>query len=247
MTFPSITSIIVDTESPKLILFDFDGTLADSSLGIYTAFCAACAETTLKPPPIDLFRKAIGPPISEIFDHYFPSELPDAKVAFVSEFRKEYDSSLYCCCDWYEGVIAGIRSLASGGFILGVVTNKPTLPTVRLLQDANLIDQFALVAGIDARKTALPFPSKTMALSWALQQLSMLPEEAVYCGDTLADFIACRPLDLSFVGVTYGFFDWQTKTQNLAKIPNPNTPSDNSLLRGYFDCFKDVVGFFLGK
>ncbi len=234
-------------KSPKLILFDFDGTLADSSPGIYKAFCAACSEAALNPPPIDLFRKAIGPPISDIFDHYFPGELPGPKATFVSKFREQYDSSFFCFSTWYEGVLDGVRSLNSCGFILGVVTNKPTLPTVHLLQDANLFDQFALVSGIDAREPALLFPSKTMTLDWTLQRLSILPEEAVYCGDTLADFYACRPLDISFIGVTYGFFDWQAEAYDLPGVPNPNKPPDSPLIRGYFDCFNDVVEFFLGK
>ena len=238
----------MDVKLPKLVLFDFDGTLADSSIGIYKAFCAACSELALSPPPIDHFRKLIGPPISEMFDRYFKGESPDTRAAFVSTFRRAYDSSFYGYCDWYEGVIAGVHSLASFDLVLSVVTNKPTRPTVRLLQDAGLIDHFTLVAGIDARETAPPFPSKTAALDWVLQRLSVLPDEAVYCGDTLSDFNACRPLNLDFIGVTYGFFDWPDKGQKPAKLSkNPNMPTDNLRPRGYFDSFNELVVFLLGR
>ena len=235
----------MDPKSPKLILFDFDGTLADTSPGIYKAFCAACTETALKAPPIDLFQKAIGPPISDIFEHYFPGALPDTKTTFVSKFREKYDSSFYCFCTWYAGVLEGVRLLNSCGFILGVVTNKPTLPTVHLLQRANLLDQFALVSGIDARGPALSFPSKAMALDWTLKQLSIPPEKTVYCGDTLADFHVCRPLEINFVGVTYGFFDWQAQACDLNGVANTNKLPDDPLIRGYFDRFNDIVEFFL--
>ena len=71
----------------KDLFFDFDGTLADSSEGIYESFKNSCFKLNLEPVSINKFKKFIGPPISQILRKfiqiYLRIQISDFKDFFV--------------------------------------------------------------------------------------------------------------------------------------------------------------------
>ena len=71
----------------KNYIFDFDGTLADSSIGIYKAFSSTCIKNNLKPPEINAFKKHIGPPIYRLIYSIYPNITDSQKNTFVKTFR----------------------------------------------------------------------------------------------------------------------------------------------------------------
>ena len=75
----------------KVVIFDLDGTLIDSSEGLYESFKMACQEIKIATPSKDNFFSRIGPPIGDIFDIMFPNS-QHHKEKFVSAFRHDYDN-----------------------------------------------------------------------------------------------------------------------------------------------------------
>lgn len=195
---------------PCVVLFDFDGTLADTSLGIYRAFQCACESVNLKPPTLEDFSSAIGPPVRQLFEKFFPDTSAQNSENLVRQFRIHYDTNFYRLCHWYKGVIEYIPILAQETTGLGIVTNKPTSPTRLLLQETGLLNYFTLVTGIDVRGPDKSFPDKAAALAWSLNQLRTDASLAIYCGDTPSDKDACTHLGLPFLAVGYGFHRWAT-------------------------------------
>ena len=74
------------------LFFDFDGTLADSSEGIYESFKNSCFELNLEPISIFEFKKFIGPPISKILNKIYPKLSSKKIFEFKSYFRSDYDN-----------------------------------------------------------------------------------------------------------------------------------------------------------
>jgi len=197
------------------VFFDFDGTLADSSQGIYLAFAAACKNAGICTPDFDIFCTHIGPPIHVIAKRLIPDIASDQLEKIRSDFRAEYDNKYYKMVDWYDGVAEGLRWLASQPENhLSIITNKPTLPTTNIIAAACLESLFDCVIGIDYRNQHAigpTFESKTEAIGFALSLTNCPRQDAVYVGDTPSDRQASQQNRIHFIAATYGFHQWQQR------------------------------------
>lgn len=195
------------------VFLDFDGTLADSSQGIYLAFAAACKNAEICTPDLDTFCSHIGPPIQVIAKRLFPGIASDQLKKIRSCFRSEYDKKYYKMTDWYDGVIEGLCWLASKPEVhLSIVTNKPTQPTTNIITTAGLESLFNCVIGIDYRNLHAigpTFDSKSEAIGFALALTNCPRQDALYMGDTPSDRQSSQQNRIRFVAATYGFHQWQ--------------------------------------
>lgn len=194
------------------IFLDFDGTLADSSEGIFHAFVSACEEAGVNAPPLSEFRACIGPPIQVLARNLIPNIESDQLEILRLKFRAEYDHKHYAQVQWYAGVIEGIKYLRTWkATSLSVVTNKPTQPTNSLLGNAGISDLFQAVVGVDYRlnnKIGTVFCNKKEAIDFALMHTDCPSERAVYVGDTPSDLKASKECGVAFIAATYGFHSW---------------------------------------
>ena len=197
------------------LFFDFDGTLADSSEGIYESFKNSCFELNLEPISIFEFKKFIGPPISKILNKIYPKLSSKKIFEFKSYFRSDYDNKNFRLVSWYPGVIESIPKFASSGYFssINLITNKPTKPTIALLKSANLFKYFNNVYGIDYKSfkgiSTNSFVDKEEAIKFALKSQKIRNKNAVYIGDTNSDLLASKNNDIAFIAVKYGFHLWQ--------------------------------------
>ena len=129
-------------------------------------------------------------------------------------FRQHYDSIGYLNSHVYEGIVELLHLLDGDDSIYGlsVVTNKPTLPALKLLVKNKLHKYFDHVIGIDYPKLngqGSSYISKSHALKELLQSSSRSDATPIYIGDTAADLHAARSAGTYFIGVSYGFYRWQ--------------------------------------
>lgn len=195
------------------LLLDFDGTLADTSSGIYWSFSTAAAHCCLKPPSLDEFRSAIGPPVRILFDKYYAYLGPDSadiQQSFISCFRSHYDQVGFLRLEWYKNVELLFSWLSSRYIDVAVVTNKPTEPTKTLLRTRGFDQNISAIVGIDAlaHKGFPAFPSKADAIIYACQLIDCSVVNSLYVGDTLSDRTASEEAGVRFVAATYGFHPW---------------------------------------
>ena len=194
------------------LLLDLDGTLVDSSPGIYHSFCLACDNLSLEPPSFSQFRLLIGPPIQHIATRLYPHLDKVSLERFRRLFREDYDRVSYRMAEWYPDVVENLIALSEGlGIDLTIVTNKPTPPAVELIKAADSFHIFSRIVGIDYRVmhgTGLTFASKAEALSYVLASCSSDLSNSAYLGDTISDRDACAACSLLFIGAVYGFHQW---------------------------------------
>jgi len=194
------------------ILFDLDGTLIDSSTGIYSAFVAACYQVDIEPLEFNAFCGHIGPPFNTIADKLYPDISANHRRDLVSRFRLEYDAKYFKLVRWYDGVLDGLAYLASlEHFSMSIVTNKPTAPSLSIVKSVGLHSLFDFVIGVDyreARSQGNVFTTKSEAISHTISLLNCKSEDCVYIGDTSSDQLSCRDQSLKFIAVTYGFHEW---------------------------------------
>jgi phosphoglycolate phosphatase len=196
----------------KHVLLDFDGTLVDSSEGIYAAFTQSCNECDLIPPDLKIFKRLIGPPIRTLVKLLYPG-IPDHILAsFLDKFRYEYDNHSCLILSWHQGVVETLKTLSSDSDIdLFIVTNKPTAPTQSIVQNSNLERCFRLIVGIDYPSIARigsPFTNKQDAIKYTLKTHGADPSKSIYVGDTPGDRDASKAAGLEFIAARYGFYAW---------------------------------------
>jgi len=197
------------------LLLDLDGTLIDSSPGIFHSFSLACYSLGLKTPAYASFSKLIGPPVQHIARSLYPELDIAALECFRKIFRDDYDHHSYRNANWYPGVIDTLNLLSSDpGLHMIIVTNKPTRPSEELIKSAGIHSCFVDIFGVDYRlvhATGSIFASKSEALSYVLSSTPIHASQSLYLGDTPSDQEACSRSQVPFVAALYGFHKWGIK------------------------------------
>jgi phosphoglycolate phosphatase len=185
----------------KIALFDLDGTLMNTSPGIFTT-----ANWTMKqlgkPIETDLkqLSKFVGPPLKECFRVTFnlEEELIDEACEI---FRKGYDEHGKHLATPYEGMAELLQSLNSNDIICSVATMKYEDPARDMIVEQDLDKYFKVVYGSDVEG----IKTKSSIISQTLKELNIDPRDAVLVGDTQHDLIGAKEAGVDFIGVSYGF------------------------------------------
>ncbi len=185
---------------PSHIVFDLDGTLADSSSGILWSFRATLDKIGLSADEATL-RHLIGPPLGESFAILgVEAERIDEVVAIYRDFYAErgvYQAELYA------GVASTLSALTQQGVRLGVATAKRVDFARQMLTTLGVAEHFDQICGatIDLRVT-----SKFDIMSMVLDQWSVAHRTEVWMvGDRHYDMVAARAHEVRAVGALWGF------------------------------------------
>ena len=129
----------------RLVLFDLDGTLVDSSPGIFSAVRFAAAEVGLPEPTPEQLCSMVGPPLQ---DGFVVLGVPEADVPrAVTAYRAHYAAGALLDVAVHDGVPELLSVLRAGGATLAVATSKPEVFAVRVLEHTGLLASFASVHG----------------------------------------------------------------------------------------------------
>lgn len=182
-----------------LLIFDWDGTLMDSTSAIVAAIQAASRDLGLPEPSADKARHVIGLGLSDALHHAVP-ELPRERYSQMAErYRFHYLASDHGL-GLFDGITELLSELASAGYLLAVATGKSRLGLDRAL------DHSGLRAFFHATRTADECFSKPhpQMLEELLVELGVEKCRALMVGDTSHDLQMAKNADVPGLGVTYG-------------------------------------------
>ena len=185
---------------PSHVLFDLDGTLADSSPGILWSFQATLGEIGLDVDE-DVLRTLIGPPLAESFAilGVAPERIDDV----VALYRRYYAERGVHEAALYDGVAATLEGLVDQGVRLSVATAKRVDFARQMLASMGVAHLFDEISGasVDLRVT-----SKYDIMAAVMEGWTFEPGLDVWMvGDRHYDMVAARTHDISAVGALWGF------------------------------------------
>jgi 2-phosphoglycolate phosphatase len=184
----------------RAVLFDFDGTLADSYDAITASVNHVRAGHALPPLPVGDVRRMVGHGILQLMADIAPGD-PAANAAI---YRAHHPSVMYEHTRLLPGVREALRQLSIAGVKLAVCSNKPAEITRKLLEALHISDLFDAALGPeDAGK---PKPDPAM-LVLALERLGIAKADALYIGDMPLDVETARRAGVAVWVVSTGSSD----------------------------------------
>ena len=192
----------------KAVLFDLDDTLTDSYRARLFALQSAFRDAGISDSSAeDILQNSDGGPLAPVFnrieaDHGVEHDL-------YAEYRQALFSSPPSLISLYPGVRPILESLYAQGTKLCVVTSKIRSAQVadrgagasQDLRDAGVAELFDVVVGHEDTTNHKPHPEPVLL---ALANLSMIPSDSIFVGDTPADIEAGRAAGCETCLVTWG-------------------------------------------
>ncbi|GAB4390874.1 MAG: hypothetical protein Kow0025_25870 [Thermodesulfovibrionales bacterium] len=184
----------------KLIIFDLDGTLVDTTPDISKALNHALAPFGAGPFSDRETEALVGEGTARLIEKALGPERAAARDEALSRFVAYYSAHLVEGSRTYPGVAEALEHLDH--VRKAVLSNKDEAPSRRLLEELGLARHFDLVAGSDSVPERKPSPAPVRHV---LDALSVRPDEALMVGDSDYDVQAARGAGVRVVAVTYGY------------------------------------------
>jgi phosphoglycolate phosphatase len=191
--------------SPKLIVFDCDGTLVDSQSVIVEAMSRALRDHGLKPLPREAVLSIVGLSLHEAISRLVPEATETAVQGLVQAYKSSFqilraDPSFHEPA--YPHLVETIRRLATrDDILLGIATGKSVRGVSAVLDRLDLDGLFATIQTADTNPSK---PSPVM-LERALAETGTDPAHAVMIGDTTFDIEMAAAAGMSSIGVAWGY------------------------------------------
>lgn len=184
----------------KLIIFDLDGTLADTSDGIIN--CHMHANESMGKPIYDrsVLASVIGGPLLDTYRTKFAYSEEDAREA-VRIYRERYKAVGFTEATLYDGMKEALTELKARGYLLAVATLKAERFAIPMLELLGVGGLFDLIHGVDDNDTH----TKSSLLNLCMEELGCTREESVLVGDSMHDSTGAKKSGIDFIGATYGF------------------------------------------
>ena len=187
----------------RLVLFDLDGTLADSAPDLVAAINACLTARAMEPRPLAQLRPWISHGARGLIEQTFGWTPDDAGYeALRVEFIERYEKDLCRATTLFPGVAAMLDRIEQSGSRWGIVTNKVSRLTDPLVAALGLSERAACVVSGDSAARPKPHPDP---IDLALRLCDCLPQHAVYVGDDRRDITAGREAGVRTAAVRYGY------------------------------------------
>jgi N-acetyl-D-muramate 6-phosphate phosphatase len=183
------------------VLFDLDGTLADTAPDLAAAVNRMRVEQGLEPLPIERLRPFASAGARGLVFAGLGVKPADADYEGLRDTFLEYYAERTCeDTRLFPGMKALLDELGQRGIAWGIVTNKALRFTERIVDALQLAP--ACVVGGDSTPHLKPHPA---SLLLAAEQLRLAPAACCYLGDDLRDIQAARAAGMRAIAVDWGY------------------------------------------
>ncbi|MBV8659116.1 MAG: HAD-IA family hydrolase [Burkholderiales bacterium] len=189
--------------TPRAILFDLDGTLADTARDLGGALNRLLAEEGRPPVPYELIRPIASHGARGLVElgfgiHKGEDGFDDLRLRFLDHYEDGFCNETTL----FDGINPLIEAIAARGLAWGIVTNKPMRFTDRLVPTLGFIIEPAVVVSGDTVGVPKPDPRP---MQHACEAMGIDPADCWYVGDAERDIAAGRAVGMKTVLADYGY------------------------------------------
>lgn len=183
-----------------LLIFDWDGTLSNSTAKIVECLRIASNEAGLSELDSSVYQDIIGLGLPEALYKLYPdiseTDYEAMRAAYVRAFLADDQTP----SPLFEGVETGLNVLKKAGYSLAVATGKSRKGLNRVLNDLEFTELFHASRCADETKSK-PHP---LMLEELLAHFAKPHHQALMVGDTEYDMAMAESIDMPRVAVSYG-------------------------------------------
>jgi 2-phosphoglycolate phosphatase len=187
----------------KAVLFDFDGTLADTAADLSRALNRLRAARGMPDLPLEKLRPYASSGARGLLEAGL-GILPDHPEykSLRESFLHHYANEICIDTKLFPGMEPLLAAIEARGLRWGIVTNKSTQLTRKIVTALGLADRAACVVCGDTTPHLKPHPA---SLLHAAKELALEPAACIYLGDDLRDIQAARSAGMRSVAVEWGY------------------------------------------
>jgi phosphoglycolate phosphatase len=188
---------------PKLILFDFDGTLADTAPDLAAAANKARARKGLPPLPYETLRPMASQGARGLLKAGLDMDPghPDYEQ-LRQQFLDDYEQDMTSGTTLFPGISSLLATLRDNGYRWGIVTNKVEYLALPLVRHLGLENDCAITVGGDTTANRKPHPAP---LLYAADKTGFAPGQCLYIGDDERDIQAGKAAGMKTIAAAYGY------------------------------------------
>ncbi|MDX2480215.1 MAG: HAD hydrolase-like protein [Desulfuromusa sp.] len=183
----------------RTVIFDLDGTISDSSGGIFQSFNYALNKMNSLAILRTEVNRYIGPPLKDSFSSLLGTSDDAALEDAVRYFREDYTTVGYKINELYEGIDEVLLQLTKCGYCLFIATTKKTDTACDVLRHFQLDQYFQ---GIYGGASEIPKPE---LVQYILNENNCVKDKSVLIGDTHYDINAAKINNIFSIGAAWGF------------------------------------------
>ncbi|MBP5316353.1 MAG: HAD-IA family hydrolase [Bacteroidales bacterium] len=185
----------------KLAIFDFDGTLGDTTGIILTTMAATFRAMGRQPLSEAQYRSVIGLPLEKCFSSLIPLD-EAGEAEYAAAYRKMFDElDKKGAVTLYPGVLDTMRKLKDDGMKLAIASSRHRHTLDRYIAELGLAPLIEMTVGADDVTKAKPDPQPVNII---LDALGVPAAEAAMVGDAPFDILMGRAAGCRTIAVTYG-------------------------------------------
>ncbi|HZX28220.1 MAG TPA: HAD-IA family hydrolase [Telluria sp.] len=188
--------------APRAVLFDLDGTLADTAPDLAAAVNLLRTARGLEPTPYAVLRPTASAGARGMIGAAFGLTPADAGYEELRvQWFDNYQNAMAVHSSLFSGVRELLDGIVAGGRQWGIVTNKPARFTDPLVGLIGLTDAGCVISG-DTTGYAKPHPAPLLE---GARRLGVAPQDCWYVGDDLRDIEAGRAAGMRTVACSWGY------------------------------------------
>ena len=188
--------------APRAVLFDLDGTLADTAPDLAAAVNYLRTQRGLEPAPYALLRPTASAGARGMIGAAFGLTPQDEGYDELRlQWFERYQAAMAVHSTLFGGVAELLDGIREAGMAWGIVTNKPARFTDPLIPQIGLAHAGCIVSG-DTTAHAKPHPAPLLE---AAERLGLPPQQCWYVGDDLRDIQAGQAAGMPSIGCGWGY------------------------------------------
>ena len=185
------------------VLFDFDGTVADTGEGVFFCVRHAIEEHGLEQPSEEEIRKFIGPPMTVSYHTLYPWLTDDDVDSLMKSFRQKYDEVGLYKYYIYDGIAELLQRLKADGVKTAVASSKPQDFLERILVMSGIDRYFDCIIGADRKYKD---SDKAAIVNSAIERTGVSDRSRILMGgDRKFDIVGAHKAGIVCAAVLFGY------------------------------------------
>ena len=196
------------SKAAPLIVFDLDGTLAETAGDLVATLNFILTREGMNPVSETEARRMVGTGARQLirlgFERSGASVAADRLETLFTDFLAHYEAHVAVHSFLFPGVAQALDRFEAAGFSFAVCTNKASKPSVKLLTELGVAERFRAICGQDTFAWWKPDPR---ALLSTIDRAGGDPARTVMVGDSRTDIDTAKAARVPVVAVDFGYTD----------------------------------------